>query len=104
RDREPLLRLLLPDHILVEERLDLDGHGKAHPAFLVLRLLLLGDDVQADVDALVADVDGRPGDQLADVTLALVAERALQPVAIDLFPRHQLLSWMTWSTRPYSRA
>ena len=39
---------------------------------------LVLDDVVAQVDALVADVDARPGDELADVALALAAERALE--------------------------
>jgi hypothetical protein len=39
---------------------------------------LLFHDVVAEVDALVADVDGRAGDQLADLRLGLAAERAAQ--------------------------
>ena len=37
---------------------------------------LLVDDLVAEVDALVADVDAGPGDQLLDLTLALSAEAA----------------------------
>ena len=39
---------------------------------------LLGDDVVAKSDALVADVDGRPGDQLLHLALILSAEGASQ--------------------------
>ena len=77
RDGEDLLRALLADHVLVEDSLDLarlrDGRCRGEAFFLVA---LLGDDVVAEVDALVADVDGRSRDQLADLVLALSAEGA----------------------------
>ena len=37
---------------------------------------LLVDDLVAEIDALVADVDARPGDQLLDLPLRLAAEGA----------------------------
>jgi hypothetical protein len=37
---------------------------------------LLVDDLVAEVDALVADVDAGPGDQLLDLALRLAAEAA----------------------------
>jgi hypothetical protein len=41
---------------------------------------VLGDDVEADVHALVTDVDGRePADQLADVPLALLQKEHFKP-------------------------
>src|SRR5215468_3323095 len=40
--------------------------------------MLLGDDVVAELDALVADVDRRPCDELAHLALGLAAERAAQ--------------------------
>ena len=108
RDGELLLRAVLADHVLVEERLDLDRLGEPDPTVGLLGLFLFGDDVQADVDALVADVDRGTRDQLADVALALVAERALEPVALGLLSRHrtspQVRLSMTWSTSPYSLA
>src|SRR5512132_887252 len=39
---------------------------------------LLGDDLDAQVDALVADVDAGAGDQLVDLALVLAAKRARQ--------------------------
>src|SRR5918992_3576643 len=39
---------------------------------------LLGDDLDAQVDALVADVDVGAGDQLVDLALMLAAKRARQ--------------------------
>ena len=37
---------------------------------------LLVDDLVTEIDALVADVDAGPGDQLLDLPLALAAEAA----------------------------
>src|SRR5205814_2835536 len=58
-DGELLLRPLLPDHIEVEELLDLFRLREVARPFERARLILaiLGDDVEADIDALVADVD-----------------------------------------------
>src|SRR6185437_10235342 len=44
------------------------------------RLVLLMDDVLAQLDALVADEDGRPGNELAHLVLALAAEGAVERV------------------------
>jgi hypothetical protein len=63
RDREDLLRPFLPDHVVVEDRLDLGGlrHRVGTRRRFVL-LYLLGDDVVAEGDALIADVNGRTCD------------------------------------------
>jgi hypothetical protein len=45
-----------------------------------LLLHLLGDDVVAQPDALVADVDGRAGDELLDLLL-LFPDRSKPPAA-----------------------
>jgi hypothetical protein len=66
----------LADHVLVQDLVDLDRLGE------VLELEggrggeLLIDDLVAEVDALVADVDAGTGDQLLDLTLRLPAEAA----------------------------
>ena len=86
RDREDLLGALLADHVVVEDGLDLGRLGDRRQAE-ALRLLLdlLGDDVVAEADALVADVDRGPGDELLDLLLALPAERAGEvPVIVAL--------------------
>ncbi len=41
---------------------------------------ILDDDVQAKLDAFVANEDGRPGNELAHLILALAAERAVERV------------------------
>ena len=79
-DREDLLGVLLPDHVVVEEVEDLAGLGQVLEAQLGGLVTLLGDDVVAQVDALVADVDTRTGDQLLDLLLGLATEAALDEV------------------------
>ena len=89
RHRERLLGRLLPDHVLVEHVLDLLrrrdlGHRLRHLALLVLR-----EDLVAERDALVADVDGRPGDELPDGVLRLAAERAAQVAVVGHQERYR---------------
>ena len=77
RHRENLLRALLADDVLIEDLLDLRGlRNRGGRREGLLLVALLRDDVVAQVDALVTDVDRRPCDQLANLVLALAAERA----------------------------
>ena len=72
---------VLPDHVLVEERMDLRRLGQLLER-RSLGLVHLGlDDLVTQLDALVADVDPGTGDQLLDLLLALPTEGALQQVA-----------------------
>ena len=71
---------VLADDVGVEELADLDGLGQLVPLELGALGELLLDDLVAEVDALVADVDARARDELLDLLLALPAERALQQV------------------------
>src|SRR5207237_1807255 len=64
-----------------------------------LRRLLLVDDLAAQINALVADVDGAgPGDESSDVLLALAAERAviLTPRATTTSIRHSYVPRSLW--------
>jgi len=84
-DGEDLLRPLLADHVLVEDVLDLGRPGDAQ--LLVARFFLvdlLRDDVVAEADALVADVDGGPGNELLHLLLRLSAEGAAERVVLSL--------------------
>src|SRR3989304_6176730 len=81
---QDLLRALLADHVIVEGLLDLGGLREAPPLLLEgpLGLVLPGDDVVAELDALVADVDRGTRDELANLVLRLSAEGADQQVRL----------------------
>ena len=79
RHGERLLGDVLADHVVLEELEDLARLGQLVETGGLCELLL--DDLVAQVDALVTDVDTRTGDQLLDLLLALPAERALEQVA-----------------------
>ena len=78
RDGERALRLLLRDDVVVQHGVDV---ARAREVVEVERRRggeLLVDDLVAEIDALVADVDAGAGDQLLDLALALPAEAAEQ--------------------------
>src|SRR5689334_15626988 len=75
RDRELLLGLLLADHIFVQELLDFDRH-RQRGARTAIEFVVVRDDVVADLDAFIADEYRRSRNELADVVLVLVTERA----------------------------
>src|SRR5262249_23465154 len=70
----------------------------------LLLLPLLRDDVVAELDALVTDVDGGSRDQLANVVLALAAERALQGAVAFTGPRHPSVDSYFWTCAAESAA
>ena len=79
-DRQHALGVGLADHVVVENLQDL-LRGRHAVARLHHRgLVLLADDVHAQFDAFIADEHRRAGDQLADLVLALAAERAVERV------------------------
>ena len=89
RDGELLLGLFLADDVLVEELLDFLRHGQGRArAVGPLEAVVVGDDVVADLDALVADEDRRTRDELADVVLVLVAERAPEHFVLAVLLHH----------------
>ena len=91
RDGEDLLRLVLPDHVVVQELEDLLRLRQVLEADLGGLGELLLDDVVAQLDALVADVDARAGDQLLDLLLGLPAEAALDELPAVTELRHSPL-------------
>src|SRR5713226_7310844 len=79
-DREHFLGVVLADDVIVEDFSDLLGGWDAVARFHQRGLVLLADDVHAQLDALIADEHGRTGNELADLVLALAAERAIERV------------------------
>ena len=78
RDRQHALGAVLPDHIIVEHLVDFRRSRNAVASLDQGRLGLLADDVVAQLDAFVADEDGRARNQLADLMLRLAAEAAVK--------------------------
>ena len=83
-DRQHLLGAILADHVLVEDLLDLVRLGQLLAGAILLLLELLTNDVVAQLHALVADEHGRSRNELANLVLALAAERAVQQLAVFL--------------------
>ncbi len=77
-DGERLLRALLPDHVLIEHILDLLRRRDLGDRLRYLSLLILGENLVAEGNALVADVDRRARDELPHGVLGLSAERTTQ--------------------------
>ena len=80
RDREYLLGVILADNVVVEDLADLLRGRNIVAGFPQEGLVLLADNVHAKLDAFVANEDGRPGNELAHLVLALAAERAVERV------------------------
>ncbi len=73
--------MVLADDVVVEERADLAWRRQLVESELGGVSQFLFDDLVAQVDAFVADVDAGTGDQLLDLFLRLATERALQQLA-----------------------
>ena len=81
-DRQRAFRRALPDDVPVEIGADLGGLGQRQGVDIGAVLAFLRDDVDAQLDAFVADGRAWACDQLAYLMLGLAAERA---------PRHVLV-------------
>ena len=75
-DRESALGLVLADDVVVEGGVDVARLGQLLEVERRRSRELLVDDLVAEVDALVADVHARAGDELLDLPLRLAAEAA----------------------------
>jgi hypothetical protein len=81
RNGELLLRLVLADHVLVKERMDLAWPRQlVEPNFAGIGEFLF-DDLVTQLDALVADIHTWTSDELLDLLLRLPAEGTLQQVS-----------------------
>jgi hypothetical protein len=78
RHRQRLLGLLLPDAMQIELALDLGRlrHAQPRKALPALRAEFLVENVLAENDAVVADVDPGPLDELAHFRVGFAAETA----------------------------
>ena len=72
--------MVLADHVVVEDLSDLLGRRDALARLRSRGLIFLPDDVNAEFHALVADEHCRAGDELANLVLALAAERAIERI------------------------
>ena len=81
-DGQNLLRGFLANDILIQLPSDFGRFWNPKRVCLSPRILvqLLIQDPLANVDAIIANIDARPGDQLADLGMALSAERAHREV------------------------
>ncbi len=91
RDCERALRLFLRDDVLVESAVDLGRAGKVLEVEGARSGQLLVDDLVAEIDALVADVDTWTCDELLDLALRFPAEAAEKLLVSFARPRHPLL-------------
>src|SRR5919204_5813259 len=91
RNGERALRFLLRDDVVVEDAVD--GLRPRQVVEIELRrgCQPLVDNLVAEIDALVADVDAGPRDQLLDLALALAAEAAEKLLVALGCSRHCLL-------------
>src|ERR1700730_17942891 len=80
RNRQHLFGMVLADNVVVEDLADFLRGRDAVARFHQRGLVLLADDVHAKFDTFVADEDGRSGNELAHLVLALTAKRAVKRV------------------------
>ena len=80
RHGQDALGVRLANDIIVEDLEDLLWRRHALAGLHHRGLVFLSDDVHAQLDAFVADEDGRSGNQLANFVLALAAKRAVKRI------------------------
>ena len=88
RDRQGALCGVLPDDVVLQEFPDLGWLRQLVEFDLVAVGQFLFDDLVAQVDTFVTDIDAGSCDELLDLFLALPAERALQQVTAVSDTRH----------------
>lgn len=87
-DGEGPLGGLLADHVFLQEVENFAGLGQLKASQVSYFGEFFFNDLVAEFNALVADVDAGPGNELADLLLALSAERTLQQIGALANPSH----------------
>ena len=77
---EDPLGVVLPNHVVIQNSADIGRRRHTVARLHEGRLVLLANDVHAQLDALIADEYRRPRNQLPDLVLALSAEGAVEGV------------------------
>jgi hypothetical protein len=85
-DGEGSLGPFLTDDVLVQDRLDLIGRRDLGDGIRDVPLLVLRQDLVAQRNAFVADIDRRAGNELPDRILRLSAERAAEMFVVGHVP------------------
>src|SRR5256886_7054800 len=104
-DREDALGVVLADDVLIECCVDRLGVGNQPALGALLRggLGVLFQDLLAEIDALIADVDTWTGDQLSHLGLILPTEGAAGvPAAILAFVHRDVLGPSRFGSGPGS--
>ena len=95
RDRESFLRFLLADDVIVEVSFDVDRTRNFQRRFRDLfALALFRNDVIAELDTLVTDVNAGARDQFLNFVLALTAEAAAKKARRRFFFIHIRVSFV----------
>jgi hypothetical protein len=78
RDRQSFLGVLLADTVQIQLPLDFRrfGNGEFRLVFLILEFQFAVEDVFTKDDAVIANVNARPGDELAHFRVRFAAETA----------------------------
>ena len=73
-DCQSLFGFVLSDHVLIKKVFDLTGLGKRWACCYRFRLLIVSDDLVADINTLVADVDSGTCNEFLHFILRLTTE------------------------------
>src|SRR6266480_6651116 len=108
-DGELLFRFILADDVFVEKRFDLARLGQRRTRGYRLSLLIVGNDLVANVYALIADVDRRARNELFDFVLRFAAEGTAQGVVSSSYhvwgtPFETVRVLLSGSLNPHSSA
>jgi hypothetical protein len=79
-NRQLLLRFILTDDVVIQKFFDLDRFRQWRPPLRRFLLLVVCNDLVADVYAFIADINGRARYQLLYFVLRFSAKRAAQSV------------------------